>query len=227
MKDNIVVELRAGEGGLDASLLVVDMANIYKKACQLNNFQFEIIEQRKGFIKLWIEGENVKQFFNNEIGGHRWQRVPPTESKGRIQTSTVTVSVLSKCDYKQIKLYPGEVKKNYTRGSGPGGQHKNKTESCVLLTHLSTGITARCDGRNQHQNEKEAWKILTERVNHFYKTGKIEEIVEIRKKQIGSGMRGDKRRTYREKNNMVIDHVNNKKGTLSQILRGELNILHK
>ena len=128
-------------------------------------------------------------------------------------------------DYQHVDLYPHEVKREYARGSGPGGQHRNKTESCVHLTHLPTGITARIDGRHQHKNEVAAMKILTERVNEFYRSGFNGDVIEIRRSQVGNGNRGDKRRTYRVKDGLVIDHISGKTVKLKDILRGKIEKL--
>jgi peptide chain release factor 1 len=173
-----------------------------------------------------FSGRGVKEFFEKETGGHRWHRVPPTEKRGRVHTSSITVVVLDNNDYQHVDLYPHEVKREYTRGSGPGGQHRNKTESCVNLTHIPTGITARIDGRHQHKNELEAMKILTERVNDYYRTGFNGDIVEERRNQVGKGSRGDKRRTYRVQDGVVLDHITNKSGKYKDILRGKVAKLH-
>ena len=128
--------------------------------------------------------------------------------------------------FKEVEIHESEVRIEYTRGYGAGGQHKNTTNSCVILTHYSTGIKARVDGRNQHKNKKEAWKELTKRVNHFYRTGEIQNQIGIRKEQIGVGGRSDKRRTYRVKDGEVIDHISGKRVKLKLILRGKLELLH-
>ncbi len=153
--------------------------------------------------------------------------MPPTERRGRVHTSTITVAVLKNDVYKEVKINPSEVNVDYTKDSGPGGQHRNKTESCVVLTHTPTGIKVKnADSSSQHKNKADAWKVLTKRVNEFYKTGKIEETVEERRDQIGTGFRGDKIRTYRTKDDMVIDHVSNKTCSLKKFLRGDLDIIN-
>jgi peptide chain release factor 1 len=128
--------------------------------------------------------------------------------------------------YEEVEIHKSEVRTEYTRGTGPGGQHKNKTNSCVILTHYATGIKVKVDGRNQHKNEADAWKELTRRVNHFYKTGEDEKEWEIRKDQIGIGGRGDKRRTYRVKSGEVVDHISGKRTKLKLITRGKVELLH-
>jgi len=159
------------------------------------------------------------------VGNHRWQRVPPTERKGRVHTSSITVAILEVNDYKEVDLFPSEYSLETTRGSGNGGQHKNTTDSCVVVTHYATGIKVVRDGRNQHKNKEDALKELTRRVNNYYRTGHDEEVVEERREQIGKGDRGDKRRTYRVKDAQVIDHITGKTASLKDILRGKINLL--
>lgn len=128
-------------------------------------------------------------------------------------------------DYKEVDIRPDEIRIETTRGSGAGGQHKNVTDSCVIVTHYSTGIKVVRDGRSQHQNKDDALKEIKTRVNEFYRTGHITDSVEERRKQIGNGARGDKRRTYRVKDNLVIDHVTNKTISLKDMMKGKLELL--
>ena len=122
-------------------------------------------------------------------------------------------------------MRPDEYSLETTRGTGNGGQHKNTTDSCVVVTHLATGIKVVRDGRSQHKNKEDALKELKRRVNEFYRTGHVEDVVEERRDQIGNGDRGDKRRTYRVKDALVIDHVTNKSASLKDILRGKIELL--
>lgn len=172
-----------------------------------------------------FDGVHVKKIFKNETGSHRWQRVPPTERKGRVHTSTITVAILEVNDYKEVEIRPDEVRIETTRGSGNGGQHRNTTDSCVIITHYATGIKVVRDARDQHKNKDEAMKEITRRVNHFYRTGHDEELVEERRSQIGTGVRSDKRRTYRVKDAIVNDHITNKIASLKDILRGKIELL--
>lgn len=128
-------------------------------------------------------------------------------------------------EYENIQLEPYEIRIETTRGTGNGGQHKNTTDSCVVITHFATGLKVVRDGRNQHKNKEEALKELTKRVNEFYKNGHTEEIIEERRDQIGKGERSDKRRTYRVKDNLVVDHITNKTASLKDILRGKIELL--
>jgi peptide chain release factor 1 len=159
------------------------------------------------------------------VGSHRWQRIPPTERKGRVHTSSITVALMEDNDFKEIEIHPSEYRLETTRGTGNGGQHRNTTDSCVVVTHISTGIKVMRDGRDQHKNKAEALKELTSRVNNFYRNGYDEEIVEERREQIGSGERGDKRRTYRVKDGVVIDHITEKTASFKDILKGKIELL--
>lgn len=124
-------------------------------------------------------------------------------------------------------MRPDEVRIEYTRGTGAGGQHKNTTDSCVIMTHLATGIKVVRDGRNQHHNKEDAFIEMNKRVNNFYRTGHDEESSEMRNNQIGSGERSDKKRTYREKDDRVIDHETGKEVSLKQFMKGKLELLQK
>lgn len=129
-----------------------------------------------------------------------------------------------KCDF---FLNRSEVRRIFTRGTGAGGQHKNTTDSRVVLTHIPSGIEVRVDGRNQHQNERDAWVVLEQRLRDKYMKVLYSQVEEDRSSQIGGGERGNKRRTYRAKDNMVIDHLNNKETTLKSVFKGEIERLHK
>ena len=225
--ETIILEIRDAEGGEDAKLLVQDMTEIYLRSIKQQDFTLQEIEINTGLSLLTIEGNKVKEFYQNEIGGHRWQRVPPTEKYGRVQTSTVTVAVMDPNSKLNYKINQNDVEKIYTRGTGAGGQHKNVTNSCVILRHKPTNISARIDGRNQHQNEKSAWTLLQIRLNEFFGGQAQNKISETRREQIGTGMRGNKRRTYRVKDNLVIDHITGKKTSLKSIQRGNIDTLHE
>lgn len=128
-------------------------------------------------------------------------------------------------DYHEVELHPNEYRLETTRGTGNGGQHKNTTDSCVVVTHNATGLKVVRDGRNQHKNKEDALKELKKRVNDYYRTGHLEESVEERRDQIGKGDRSDKRRTYRVKDSLVVDHITNKTASLKDILRGKIDLL--
>jgi peptide chain release factor 1 len=156
----------------------------------------------------------------NESGGHRWQRVPPTERNGRVHTSTVTVVVMEELEVRNFKISDDDISIKFSRGTGPGGQHKNKTDSCVHMTHIPTGLTARIDGRSQHQNKEVARKMLEGRVAKLEKDKIYSKQEQERKDKAGSGQRGDKIRTYRVKDDMVQDHRTESTTSLKKVLSG-------
>lgn len=162
----------------------------------------------------------------NESGGHRFQRIPPTERKDRVHTSTVTVAIMNTAKQVAIVLKRTDVEESFMRGSGKGGQHRNKTDSAVRLKHIPTGLTVRCESeRSQSANRTIAWAELTKRVNESLRTMTAAQGSADRKAQVGSGQRGDKRRTYRERDDTVTDHVTSKKASFKRVLNGELELL--
>lgn len=167
-------------------------------------------------------GKGVKQLFKNEPGGHRWQRIPPTEKRGRVQTSTVTVAVLDPDVPMNAPLDVKDVEITTARGSGPGGQNRNKTESCVIAVHKPSGISVRIDNeRSQHQNKASALKLLAAKLYESEREKAFNERERDRKQQVGSGMRGDKVRTYRTQDDQVNDHVTGQKWRLKDWIRGD------
>lgn len=225
MKNKLHLELRAAVGGDDSKLLIKDMMDIYIKVCRTNSFEYKVLEQNEGLITIWISGNNAKNTFSNEEGSHRWQRVPPTERKGRVHTSSITVAILDVNDYKEVEIRPDEIRIETTRGSGSGGQRKNVTDNCVVMTHLATGLKVVRDGRQQHKNKEDALEELTKRVNNLYRTGHDGEVTNERREQIGDGARSDKRRTYRVKDSIVIDHITGKTASLKDVMRGKIELL--
>ena len=157
-----------------------------------------------------------------EAGGHRWQRIPPTESKGRVQTSTTKVSVIEEGKL-SITIDEGDIITRYTKDSGPGGQHRNKTESCVVMRHLPTGIEAKASSKSQHQNRVTARQLLEQRVQSYYASRNKASKDLQKKTQQGSGGRAEKIRTYRFKDNRMVDHRSGKKFPLSLFLSGKLH----
>lgn len=179
-----------------------------------------MIDERPGLVTVRFTGEGAKQTFRNEAGGHRWQRVPPTEKRGRVHTSTVTVAVLESHDDVPTFL-ESDVEFRATRGTGPGGQHRNTSDTCIVATHLPTGMQARVDTRSQSQNKQVALDILRARVLASQKRKSAEKRDTIRKEQVGSGMRGDKVRTYRVRDDIIVDNRTGERHNLSTWLRGE------
>lgn len=186
------------------------------------HFDVELIDERPGLATIAVSGPGSRQTFQNESGGHRWQRIPPTEKKGRVQTSTVTVVVLDPDEVQGIALNYQDVDITTTRGSGPGGQNRNKTESCVVATHRPSGLQVRIDNeRSQHQNKAMAYKVLAARLYDVEKQ-RIDVVREKeRRDQAGTGQRGDKVRTYRMQDDQVTDHRTGVKSRLTKWCDGD------
>lgn len=171
-----------------------------------------------------ITGEKAKTIFSQEAGGHRHQRIPPTETRGRIQTSTVTVAILDLIEIGTTFRY-NDVEIKTTKGSGPGGQARNKIESAVVITHKPTGLVVRsCTECSQYQNKKIALEILQSRLSQRAQDSSHHEQNSLRQQQIGSGERGDKIRTYREKDDRVVDHRTGLRGSLKHWQKGDLKL---
>lgn len=184
-------------------------------------FSSQLLLERSGFVSVMVTGLEVIDTYSNESGGHRWQRVPPNEKRGRVHTSTVTVAVLRPA-HGAAGINERDVEFTMTRGSGPGGQNRNKVESCVIAKHIPTGIVVRCENeRSQHQNKKQALLELSVRVGEQQRQALNVAENNARKQQVGSGMRGDKVRTYREQDDIVTDHRTGEKFNLKRWRRGE------
>lgn len=172
------------------------------------DFDLEIIENISGFVSFAANGKGVEEFFANEGGGHRWQRVPPNEKRGRVHTSTVTVAVLPEPTQVQLKIDPRDLEWQTCRGSGAGGQYRNMTDSAVQLFHKPSGLMVRCESeRSQHQNKASALALLRARLWRLEQEKQEGKRASDRRTQIGSGMRGDKRRTIRCQDGIVTDHI--------------------
>jgi peptide chain release factor 1 len=190
-------------------------------------FDIVIIDEHPGAIIFRASGKNVAQVFQHEAGGHRWQRIPPNEKRGRVHTSTVTVAVLPEATESQININMQDIDIRTCRGSGAGGQHRNKTESAVQITHKPTGIHVRVESeRSQHQNKEEAMRLLRARILERSQTDAFKERAKHRKDQVGAGMRGDKIRTIAVQRGQVTDHRSGKQITVKAFLRGNIDDLH-
>ncbi len=169
-----------------------------------------------------MTGKGAEELFKDEAGGHRWQRVPPNEKRGRVQTSTVTVAVLPEPTEVQIEIPEKDIEWQACRGSGAGGQARNKTSSAVQMRHLPSGLIVRCEAeRSQHQNRQTAMAILRARLWAAKKEGAAASQEALRRGQVGSGQRGDKRRTIRTQEGVVNDHVTGRQWRLKEYLRGD------
>lgn len=184
-------------------------------------FDVEITEISNGFVSFLVSGEKGEQLFSNESGGHRWQRVPPNERSGRVHTSTITVAVLPERTQLDFDIKNSDITWTMTKGSGPGGQHRNKVETAVILKHIPSGLIVRCETeRSQYRNKELALRILKARLTH-QQTETIQKAESAnRKEQVGSGERGDKRRTIRVKDGRVKDHITGKSWNLKDYLNG-------
>lgn len=168
-----------------------------------------------------VSGKKAKKTFAHESGGHRWQRVPPTEKKGRRQTSTITVAVLQIPTTTEIKIDPDDLDWKTCRGSGAGGQARNKLETAVQLTHIPTNTSVRCENeKSQHRNRETALELLGARLLADKTKTVNSQRAKDRQAQVGSGMRADKRRTIRTQDNLVTDHILNKTWSLKDYLKG-------
>lgn len=187
-------------------------------------FESEILFEQPGYQELRLSGDEVitRPLFAL-AGGHRWQRIPPTEKRGRVQSSTVTVAVFELDATRNNRVRESDIQEWVTTAGGPGGQHQNRTLSAVCLRHLPTGIESRCAStRSQHRNRATASAVLEARLSTYYASEQSTVRNAARTKMVGSGQRGDKVRTYRVKDGVVIDHVSNRKIRLRDVLAGRL-----
>ena len=222
----IIIEIRASEGGNDSKLLVTDLMNIYLRSARNKNFSSKIVEERDGFASLWIEGLGVNNHFKNESGPHRFIRIPPTEKSGRTQTSVITVAIIDPKNKFEYFLNKKDVLRKFIRSGGNGGQNVNKVSSCVQLTHEPTGIQIKCsDTRDQKKNEELAWQRLEEKLSSIEKKKFNKNVYDDRYAQVGDSSRSEKRRTYRVKENIVVDHITGKEASYKDISRGKLELL--
>lgn len=184
-------------------------------------FSFDLLTERPGIVVFKVSGKKAVATFANEAGGHRWQRIPPTEKKGRRQTSTITIAVLSVPRESELKIPDSDLDWKTCRGSGAGGQHRNVTDSAVQLTHKPTKIAVRCESeRSQHFNRETALQMLRAKLLVVQKNEARASRTATRRAQVGSGMRADKRRTIRVQDQRVTDHLLDKSWHLKDYLRG-------
>ena len=228
---NAFLEIRAGTGGDESALFAGDLLRLYTRYCASQQWRVEVISESAselgGYkeVVIRIEGAGVYGALKFESGGHRVQRVPATETQGRIHTSACTVAVLAEPDEAQaIQINPSELRIDTFRASGAGGQHINKTDSAVRITHLPTGIVAECqDGRSQHSNKAQALRVLTARIQEKDRAERAAKDAAERKSLIGSGDRSDRIRTYNFPQGRFTDHrINLTLYKLLAIMEGDL-----
>lgn len=228
---NAFVEIRAGTGGDESALFAADLARMYTRYCANVGWTVQVMSSNDselgGYkeVVLRIEGENVYGALRFESGGHRVQRVPTTETQGRIHTSACTVAVMPEPDESQaVTLNPADLRIDTFRASGAGGQHINKTDSAVRVVHLPTGIVAECqDGRSQHSNKAKALQVLQARIQEKERSERAAKEAALRKGLIGSGDRSDRIRTYNFPQGRLTDHrINLTLYKLLAIMEGDL-----
>lgn len=228
---NIIMEIRGAAGGDEASLFAGDLLSMYMKYAEKQGWTTEIIDENPtevgGYkeVSILITGDSVYSKLKYENGAHRVQRVPVTESAGRVHTSTATVGVMPEYDEVDLDIDPKDIRTDVYRSSGAGGQHINKTSSAVRMTHLPTGIVVTMqDQRSQQQNRVKAMQILRSRVYDYYESQNESEYAEKRKTAIGTGDRSERIRTYNYPQNRVTDHrINLTLNKLDRIMNGDLD----
>lgn len=232
-KKNVILEIRAGTGGEEAALFASNLLRMYERFCEHNNWKLETLNLNEtgiGGIKeisASIEGRDVFRKLKYESGVHRVQRIPATETGGRIHTSTATVAILAEADEVDINIEDKDLRIDTYRASGAGGQHINKTDSAIRITHAPTGIVVQCqDERSQHKNKASAMKMLRAKLFEMEELKKMNELSDNRKSQVGSGDRSEKIRTYNYPQGRVTDHrIGVTLHKLDTILDGDLSEL--
>lgn len=227
---NVLIEIRAGTGGDEASLFAGDLARMYTRYCEMLGWKVTVVNANEGTvggfkeIVLEVTGENVYGKLKFESGVHRVQRIPETEAKGRVHTSAVTVAVLPEADEVEVYINPADVKMDVFRASGAGGQHVNRTESAVRLTHIPTGTVVECQAeRSQHKNREQAMKMLKTKIYEEAVRKHENEIAARRKTLVSTGDRSAKIRTYNYPQGRVTDHrINLSIYNLDAFMNGEI-----
>lgn len=232
-ENNIVLEIRAGTGGEEAALFGGDLFRMYCRFAEIMNWKVEVISESptdnggyKEIIAL-ISGNRVYSQLKYESGTHRVQRVPATESQGRIHTSAATVAVMPEAEEVDVDIKPDDLRIDVYRASGAGGQHVNKTESAVRITHIPTGVVVTCqDEKSQHKNKARAMKVLASRILAAERERQHSELAADRKSQVGSGDRSERIRTYNFPQGRVTDHrVNLTLYSLDRYMDGDIQAM--
>ena len=232
---NVIVEIRAGVGGDEAGIFAGDLFRMYNMFADKNNFKVEVLDENVGEngvmkeVSFMVTGKGAFSKFKYESGVHRVQRVPVTESSGRIHTSTATVAVLSEAKNVQIEINEKDLQIDYYRSGGAGGQHVNKTESAIRITHIPTGIVVACqDERSQGKNREKAMNWLKSKLYDYYQSQEDSAYAEKRKLQVGGGERCEKIRTYNYPQSRVTDHrINMTIYSLENFMNGDIGEMVK
>ncbi len=230
---NVIIEIRGGAGGEEAALFANSLMRMYTMYAEQKRFKWEILninETELGGIKevsINVEGDCAYSRYKYESGVHRVQRVPETETQGRIHTSTVTVAVLPEAEEVELEIAPGDLQITTCRASGAGGQHVNKTESAIRIVHIPTGLAVECqDERSQHKNKDKAMKILRSRLLEEKQRAQASEIAAERRSQVGTGDRSERIRTYNYPQGRVTDHrIGLTLYRIEEILNGDIDEL--
>jgi peptide chain release factor 1 len=229
---NVILEIRGAEGGEEANLFAGDLAEMYRRYAALRGWRLEVVQERESDhggldeATYLIKGDDAWNRLAHEAGVHRVQRVPVTEAKGRVHTSSATVSVLPEAEDVDVDLDPNELKIDVYRSSGPGGQSVNTTDSAVRITHLPTGIVVSMqDEKSQIQNRAKALIVLRSRLLKAAQDAQANELGDLKRSQLGGGGRSEKIRTYNFKENRVTDHrIGLTTYTLDAVLAGDLDV---
>ena len=232
---NVIVEIRAGVGGDEAGIFAGDLFRMYNMFADKNNFKVEVLDENVGEngvmkeVSFMVTGKGAFSKFKYESGVHRVQRVPVTESSGRIHTSTATVAVLPEAKNVQIEINEKDLQIDYYRSGGAGGQHVNKTESAIRITHIPTGIVVACqDERSQGKNREKAMNWLKAKLYDYYQSQEDSAYAEKRKLQVGGGERCEKIRTYNYPQSRVTDHrINMTIYSLENFMNGDIGEMVK
>ncbi len=230
---SLIMEIRAGTGGDEASLFAADLLRMYSRFAEERGWAVEVMDSRPtavgGFkeVVFSVAGDGVYRYLRHEAGTHRVQRVPATETSGRIHTSTVTVAVLAEAEEVEVEVAPDDLKVETFRASGPGGQHVNVTDSAVRITHVPTGVVVQCqEERSQHKNRAKAMRVLRARLLEQAKEERDRRRSKERREQVGTGERSGKVRTYNFPQARVTDHrIGKSLRRLSDIMDGRLGEL--
>ena len=230
---NVIVEIRGGEGGEEGNLWAADLFEMYQRYADLHRWKVEVLNRQASDmgglreVTFVVKGEDAWSRLKHEAGPHRVQRVPATESQGRIHTSAATVTVLPEAEEVDVQVDPNDLEIDVYRSSGPGGQSVNTTDSAVRITHKPTGLVVTCqDEKSQLQNKEKAMRILRSRLLEAERERQEAELSSARRSQVKSGGRSDKIRTYNFKENRVTDHrIGLTLHSLDQVLAGQLDEL--